>query len=249
MEKLTFAQQTCVRHAGMAMHRLGALWPHCRVGVAVSGGSDSFVLLKVMRLRQRILPFPIEIMALHVNPGFCGGTSDALLPWLAVEGIAGHVEICDHGQRAHSQENRKRSACFRCAWLRRKRLFELCSKYSLTHLALGHNADDLVETFFMNLCRNGRVQGMSMTLPLFRGRLLLIRPLLLLEKKLIGKAAAQWDLPVWDNRCPSAGKTERSSMKVDLDILFSRSRGARRNMFNAIARWQMAQDVDKGRPV
>lgn len=249
MEKLTFAQQACVRTAGLTLHKLGALWPHCRIGVAVSGGSDSFALLKVLRLRQQILPFSIEIMAIHVNPGFAGGAPDALLPWLAKEGIAGHVEICDHGQSAHSEDNHRRSACFRCAWLRRKRLFELCSRYSLSHLALGHNADDLAETFFMNLCRNGKVQGMSMALPLFHGRLLLIRPFLMLEKRLISKAAAQWDLPVWDNCCPSAGNTERSSMRSDLDRLLSRSKGARRSVFNALARWQMNRDMDKDTPV
>ena len=39
--------------------------------------------------------------------------------------------------------------------LRRTRLFEVCQRYGLTHLAFGHNADDLVTTFFMNLVQNG----------------------------------------------------------------------------------------------
>lgn len=244
MEKLTFAQQTCVRSAGMCMHRLGVIRERSRIGVAVSGGVDSFVLLKVLRLRQQILPFPIEIMALHVNPGFRPDAHQMLVPWLEREGIAGHVEVCDHGPSAHSTENRKRSACFRCAWLRRRRLFELCARYGLTHLALGHNADDLAQTFFLNLCRNGRVQGMSMALPLFRGSLLLIRPLLLLEKKVIVKAAGQWNLPVWDNGCPSAGNTARSDMKKSMDALFTVARGTRQKVFNGLCRWQLEQDMD-----
>jgi Predicted ATPase of the PP-loop superfamily implicated in cell cycle control len=83
-----------------------------------------------------------------------------LPPWLAAHGIAGHIEMTPYGPEAHSAKNLRRSACFRCSWLRRKRLFELCAQYGATHLALGHNADDLVQTFFMNLCRNGRVDGM-----------------------------------------------------------------------------------------
>ena len=119
------------------------------------------------------------------------------MPWLAKRGIPGHIEMTTYGPDAHSEKNLRRSACFRCSWQRRKRLFELCAQYGATHLALGHNADDLVQTFFMNLSRNGRVDGMSMNEPFFGGGLQLIRPMLLVEKKFILKAAKQWELPIW----------------------------------------------------
>ncbi|MGE9984570.1 tRNA lysidine(34) synthetase [Desulfovibrio sp. SGI.169] len=238
-EKRSFAQEVCVKSAGKAMQKTGMLWPGCRVGVAVSGGVDSFVLLKTLKIRQGIVPFRFELMALHLNPGFDPRGHAALLPWLAREGIAAHLEVTAFGPRAHSEENLRRSACFRCAWLRRKRLFELCARYGLTHLALGHNAEDLVETFFMNLCRNGRVDGMSMCEPFFSGGLYLIRPLLLVEKKFILKAARQWALPVWSNACPSAGRTARSGMAETLAGLYSLTKDARRCIFNGLTRWQL----------
>lgn len=237
----SYAQEVCVRSAGLAMHRAGMLRPGCRVGVAVSGGVDSFVLLKVLSIRQRLLPFRIELMALHCNPGFAPAAHAALAPWLAAEGIAGHVELTNHGTEAHSDRNRKRSACFRCAWLRRKRLFDLCGQYGLTHLALGHNADDLVSTFFLNLCRNGRVDGMSMRESLFHGGLELIRPLLLVEKKTIRAAARQWGLPVWDNACPSAGATARSAMTATLETLCGTGGATRRSIYAGLTRWQLAK--------
>ncbi len=238
-EKRSFAQEVCVRSAGKAMQKAGMLRPGCRVGVAVSGGVDSFVLLQCLRLRQRIVPFRFEIMALHLNPGFDARSHEALLPWLARHGIPGHIELTDHGPEAHSEKNLRRSACFRCAWLRRKRLFELCARYRLTHLALGHNADDLVRTFFLNLCRNGRVDGMSMNEPFFNGGLRLIRPLLLVEKKHILKAAKQWALPVWANACPSAGHTARSDMGATLEHLYGVAGDSRRCILNALTRWQL----------
>ena len=60
-EKLSFAQEACVRGVGKDMQQAGMLWPGCRVGVAVSGGVDSFVLLQCLRLRQRIVPFHFEL--------------------------------------------------------------------------------------------------------------------------------------------------------------------------------------------
>ncbi len=238
----SYAQEVCVRAAGKAMQKAGMLWPGCRVGVAVSGGVDSWVLLKTLRIRQGIVPFPFELMALHLNPGFDAESHAVLLPWLLREGIAAHIEVTDFGPQAHSEKNRRRSACFRCAWLRRKRLFELCRTYRLTHLALGHNADDLVSTFFLNLCRNGRVDGMSMNEPFFGGSLHLIRPLLLVEKKYIRAAARRWTLPVFESACPSAGHTARSDMAESLETFYGIDSDARRCILNGLSRWQLTKD-------
>ena len=241
MSRLSFsyAQERCVRLAGKLMQTTGMLYPGARVGVAVSGGMDSWVLLQVLLMRQRIVPFPFSIMALHVNPGFDPHSHTPMLHWLRENGVASHVETTDHGPRAHSPENRKRSTCFYCAMLRRKRLFELCREYRLTHLAFGHNADDLAATFMMNMLQTGRVEGLSMKEPFFKGQLMVIRPLMLVEKKLIAKAVQQWGLPVWSNPCPSAGNTKRSEVMDDIATLCTGHKGRRQNIFNALCRWQL----------
>jgi len=236
-----------VRLAGKLMQDTEMLHPGARVGVAVSGGMDSFVLLKVLQIRQRIIPFPFSLMALHINPGFAPENHAPLLPWLAKNGIAGHVESAQHGPRAHSEENRKRSACFYCAMLRRRRLFDLCNQYGLTHLAFGHNADDLVSTFLLNLCQTGRVSGMGIKELFFKGALTVIRPLLLVEKKLIRKAVAQWELPMWDNPCPSAGTSKRGEIMQDLDRLCHGHPARRKNIYNGLSRWQLQAAMEKNR--
>lgn len=247
MARLTFSytQERCVRLAGKAMQHTNMITPGARVGVAVSGGMDSFALLKILQIRRRIVPFDFSLMALHINPGFAPQNHAPLLPWLAENGIAAHIETTDHGPRAHSEENRKRSTCFYCAMLRRKRLFELCRQYNLTHLAFGHNADDLVSSFMMNLCQTGRVEGMSMKEPFFGGLLTVIRPLLLIEKKLIKKAVAQWNLPLWSNPCPSASSTRRSEILEDVERLCEGHKARHANIFNGLGRWQLEIDMKK----
>ncbi len=241
----SFAQQTCVKSIGKAMQQTQMLVPKARIGVAVSGGVDSFVLLKCLHIRQSIVPFPFEIIALHINPGFDPQSHAQLLPWLLQAGIASHIDVTNHGPHAHSEENTRKSACFRCAWLRRKRLFELCEQYSLTHLAFGHTADDLVHTFFMNLCQNGRVDGMSMKEDFFKGKLQVIRPMLLLEKKYVLRAARQWELPIWKNPCPSAGNTKRSEIEEQVKNLYTVYKDAERCIYNGLSRWQLEKHVDK----
>lgn len=244
-EKYSYAQQVCIRSTGLTMQSTEMISPNSRVGVAVSGGMDSWVLLKVLRIRQGIVPFPFEIMALHVNPGFDPESHKPLLSWLEENDIPGRVELTDHGPRAHSEENRKKSACFYCAMLRRKRLFELCSENNLTHLAFGHNADDLVANFFMNLTLGGRVGGMSIKEDFFGGALTVIRPMLMVEKSHIAKAVEQWELPMWSNPCPSAGNTSRSEVFEDIKSLCRGRKFVRKNIFNAICRWQHSQSSDR----
>lgn len=242
----SFHQSQCIRLAGKLMQSTSMIYPGARVGVAISGGVDSWVLLQTLLIRQRIVPFPFEIMALHVNPGFDARNHAPLVPWLTSHGVAGHIEVTRHGERAHSPENRRRSACFYCAMLRRKSLFRLCETYGLTHLAFGHTAEDLVSSFLMNAFQAGNIAGMSMKEPFFKGRLTVIRPLLLVEKKHILKAAEQWDLPVWSNPCPSAGKTHRQSLMDDLEIFCKGHKTRKRNLFNALGRWQLEQTLTGG---
>lgn len=237
--KYTYVQEQCIRLAGKLSQATGMLHPGARVGVAVSGGADSWVLLKVMLIRRSIVPFPFEIMALHINPGFRAESHAPLAAWLAENGVSGHIEITDHGPLAHSPENRKKSPCFLCAMLRRKRLFELCRQYRLTHLAMGHNFDDLASTFFMNMLNGGRVDGLAMKESFFQGSLTMIRPLLLVKKPMIIKAARAWNLPVWSNPCPSAGKTGRSDAAAAMEALCGNDRNRKANIYTALTKWQL----------
>ena len=51
----TFQQERCVRLAGKLMQAARMIVPGARVGVALSGGMDSWALLKILQIRQRIV--------------------------------------------------------------------------------------------------------------------------------------------------------------------------------------------------
>ncbi len=91
---------------------------------------------------------------------------------------------------------------------------------------------------FMNLYQNGRVGGMSMKESFFGGKLQVIRPLLMVEKKYIAKAVAQWELPLWSNPCPSANTTRRHDVLQDLQSICKDHKSRKTNVFNGLVRWQ-----------
>ncbi|MBI9079162.1 MAG: tRNA 2-thiocytidine biosynthesis protein TtcA [Pseudodesulfovibrio sp.] len=237
--KLTFAQKKCVSATGKLMQHTGMASKGARIGVAASGGVDSFLMLKVLTIRKAIMPFPVELMALHINAGFDSQSHHPLVDWCADHKMAAHIEMTEFGPRAHSEENRRNSPCFYCSMLRRKRLFELCRDYGLTHLAFGHNADDNVVTFFMNILHNGRAEGLSVCEPFFDGKLTVIRPTILLDKNTVTRAAKQWNLPVWSNTCPSNGSTKRNEIHDWLRQTWQNDKRIKNNVFNAITRQQV----------
>ncbi len=236
---LTFAQRTCIGKSGKLIQQTNMLHKGARVGVAVSGGKDSWVMLQALRMRQKILPYPFEIMALHLNPGFEPNDHRPLADWLAERHIPAHIQLTDYGPRAHSSENRKKSPCFFCSWFRRKHLFELCRRYRLTHLALGHTTDDLTHTFFMNLFKTGKVAGLSPKETYFNRSLLLIRPLLLVDDTTIKTAARQWRFPLIQTACPSSQRTQRSQTAAWFKELTANDPLLRKNIANGLRRWQL----------
>jgi len=238
-EKLSFVQKTCVTSTGKLMQEAGMLFPGARVGVAVSGGSDSFTLLNVLMLRQRILPIPIELMVLHIIPGFDPTNHAPLVDFVREHGLAAHIEVGDHGPRAHSLENRKNSACFFCCRHRRLALFRLVTEYKLTHIAFGHNSDDLAVTFFLNLFQTGRVDGMSMRESYFGGEFELIRPFLWLDKESIAKSGEKWGLPIWENPCPTAKTSRRAQLHKWLLEGPGKDIRTRQNIYNGLRRWEL----------
>ncbi|MBD5641827.1 MAG: tRNA 2-thiocytidine biosynthesis protein TtcA, partial [Desulfovibrio sp.] len=105
--------------------------------------------------------------------------------------------------------------------------------------AFGHNADDMAATFMLNSFRNGRIQTLGIAEGFFDNSLLVIRPLLLVEKRYIRQAARKWQLPFWQNACPTSGKTARSEMDAILEDISLKLPEARKSLVSALGRREL----------
>jgi tRNA(Ile)-lysidine synthase TilS/MesJ len=79
--------------------------------------------------------------------------------------------------------------------------------------------------------------------PFFGGLLTVIRPLAMVEKQHIIKAAKLWELPIFSNPCPSADTTKRTDLLAKLDVLCKDSQNGKRNVYQGIIRWQMQKHL------
>ena len=122
-----------------------------RVLVAVSGGSDSMALLYLLEHFSKILGF--KLFVAHLNHLTRGKESDEDARFVAEEAdklslpfFMGRIDVAR--EKSHFKSSFQESARI----LRYRFLGETLLSIKGTKIALGHTADDQVETILMNLC-------------------------------------------------------------------------------------------------
>ena len=167
------------------IRRLSMLKPGDRVLVAVSGGPDSVALLHALySLRDEL---GITLHAAHLNHSFRGKESDADAEYVAQLagnlGVPCTVEKIDvpEIQRTLRLSPEEAARLVRYEFLERvadeiaPRQRASRSLGRANRIAVGHTADDQVETVLLNILRGAGIDGLS-GMPPVRGRI--IRPLI-----------------------------------------------------------------------
>ena len=206
-----------------------------RIVVGVSGGADSLTLMWMLAERLPRIPISFELFPVYVDPGFEGGFSESLKTYTADFGLPIRVEHTDYGLLGHSTVNRE-NPCFLCSRLRRKRLFEIADELGCNKLALGHNKDDIIETFFLNICYAGEISTMVPSQKFFQERFTVIRPLAYADENLIRAFAGEQRFPEFVNPCPSASHSKRREIKAVLNQLYRSNKKIKGNIFRAMSR-------------
>ena len=209
--------------------------PGDRILVGVSGGTDSMVLLDLLRTPKYLIPGDYTVTAAHIDLGFEGSGEDVaqLEATLAKTGCEYVIDRTDIGPLAHSEVNRK-NPCFLCSRLRRRRIFEIADARGCNKIALAHHRDDMIETMLLNMFYSREISTMMPKQQIFGGTLHIIRPLAYIREELIKKFARERQLPVVGNRCPTSGNSRRRYIKELLDALEKDNRLIRDNLFRAM---------------
>ena len=188
--------------------------PGDKIMVGVSGGKDSVALtIGLARLRQ-YLGFPFEVVAVTLDPQFGGKPVD----YSALEALFRQYDVSYEVRRTligpivFDYRNEK-NPCSLCAKMRRGALHAAAEELDCNKVALGHHLDDAVETFYMNLWREGRIGCFSPVTYLSRRDLTLIRPMLLATEQEVISAVNAEGLPIVKSVCPADGVTVREQTK------------------------------------
>ena len=179
-----------------------------RIGVAVSGGKDSLSLLRLLDWRRKSVPEKYELVVVHIIGDTRGPECPShppLIEWLQHSGYDYAVEPMIIPEDETLPMN-----CQRCAWNRRRTLFQVFGQLGCNVIAFGHHADDLAQTTLLNLFYCGRTETMIPNQEYFGGEFRLIRPLCYTaEKDLRRFARANPDFPNPPPECPRSDHSKR----------------------------------------
>lgn len=206
-----------------------------KIAVGLSGGKDSTTLLLGLKNLQRFYPKKFEIVAITINPGFDGFDTSSLLK-LCHELNIKFIEEKSYIKEIVFDIRNEKSPCSLCANLRRGILNSVAIREGCNKIALGHNEDDVLETFFLNLLYGGTLNTFAPSSYMDRSKITLIRPLIYAPEKYIRNFVKRNNIYVMPKTCPIDGVSKREDMK-NLLLNFQKDiPTVRANLYGAIKR-------------
>ncbi len=132
--------------------------PGDKVMVGVSGGKDSVALTIGLAELRKYIGFDFTVQAVTLDPQFGGRPMDytVLQELFARYDIPYEIRRTEIGPVVFDYRKEK-NPCALCAKLRRGALHTAAQELGCNKVALGHHLDDAIETFYMNLWREGRI--------------------------------------------------------------------------------------------
>jgi tRNA 2-thiocytidine biosynthesis protein TtcA len=231
-------ERRIVRKAGKAIADFRMIGEGDRVLVALSGGKDSWTLLHCLDALRRRAPVRFEVHAVTVHPGFPGFRTAPLEAYCRDRGFRHWVEPSNIYEIVEAKRDPGSSYCSFCSRLRRGVLYGLARREGYTKIALGHHADDLIETLLLSQFFTGEIKSMPPVLRAEDGVNVIIRPLCTVFERDIRNYAARRGFPVVCCGCPVCGEQDlkRRHVKALLGDLERGHPGIKANMLSSLGR-------------
>lgn len=206
-----------------------------KIAVGVSGGKDSLTLLMALKNLQMYYDKTFDFIAVSINPNF--DFFDINL----IENFCNSLSIPLIIENSHSKEivfdiRKEKNPCSLCANLRRGILNSIAIRENCNKIALGHNEDDVIETFILSLFYNGNVHTFAPKSYMDRSKITVIRPLIYLSEKDIKSFINRNKIAVMNKCCPMDGNSKRENIKEMINDLQKCIPNIKSNLYGAIKR-------------
>ena len=236
--------QRILSHMRKAIEEYKMIEEGDKIAVCLSGGKDSITMLHAFKNLQIFYPKKFDIIAVSVNPGF------KFFDTRFLEDICNRIDVPLFIEKSNAKEiffdiRKEKNPCSLCANLRRGVINSIANREGCNKIALGHNQDDVLETFLLNLLYAGNIGTFSPVSYMDRSKITLIRPLVYTPEKEIKRYIKRNEISVMAKVCPMDGTSKREDMK---NLIFSLSKNIpmiRANLFGAIQRNLDDWKIDK----
>jgi tRNA 2-thiocytidine biosynthesis protein TtcA len=207
-----------------------------RVMVGLSGGKDSWALLHILHELRNRAPIDFSIIAVNVDSGYRDYKHDVVARTCESKGWEYRIEHTTIGDVMDDLLEANATPCSLCARLRRGVLYRIAAEVGATKIALGHHADDFVETLLLNLFFAGSLKAMPARLVSDNQKHVVIRPLVYVTEDEARDYCQECELPVIGCCCPACGDLglQRQRVKRLLMELEREHAGVKSSMMKAL---------------
>jgi tRNA 2-thiocytidine biosynthesis protein TtcA len=208
-----------------------------RVMVGLSGGKDSWALLQILDVLRQRAPIRFSLVAVNVDSGYKDYKHDVIARTCESHGWEYRIEHTGIGEVIEDILDASDTPCSLCARLRRGVLYRIAKEVGATKIALGHHADDFIETLLLNLFFAGSLKAMPAKLVSDDGKHVVIRPLVYAGEDEARQYAKQCELPIIGCCCPACGdlSLQRQRAKRLVMDLETEHPGVKQSMLKALA--------------
>jgi tRNA 2-thiocytidine biosynthesis protein TtcA len=175
------------------------------VMVGLSGGKDSWALLQLLDVLRQRAPISFSLTAVNVDSGYAGFKHDVIARTCEARGWTYRIEHTGIGEAIDDILDADQTPCSLCARLRRGVLYRIGADIGATKIALGHHADDFIETLLLNLFFAGALKAMPAKLVSDDGAHVVIRPLVFVGEEEARAYTKESELPIIGCCCPACG--------------------------------------------
>lgn len=183
-----------------------------KIAIGLSGGKDSIALTVALKSLQRFYPKKFELEVITVSLGFENLDFSSMKELCNKLGLNYTIEQTSIGQIVFD-ERKEKNPCSLCSKLRKGALNNAAKKLNCNKVALGHNKDDVIQTFLLSLFYEGRINTFSPISFLDKKQIYLIRPLIYARDKDIKSFVKKDNIKIVNNPCPANGNTKREDIK------------------------------------